>query len=131
MASAHGAGLMALPFAMAARGTRGNGAEGAMSGHNDPSAVEHLAHLAPSSGVDLQAGHHVHGNLAMAGLSMPELTSLVATLIHTAGYLLVTGLVAVLVYEKLGLRLLRTAWINLNLIWGAALVVTGVLTAVL
>ena len=37
----------------------------------------------------------------------------------------------VLVYEKLGLRLLRTAWINLNLIWGAALVVTGVLTAVL
>lgn len=42
-----------------------------------------------------------------------------------------TGILAVLVYEKLGLRLLRTAWINLNLIWAAALIVTGLLTLLL
>lgn len=104
MASAHGAGLMALPFALALRGV-----------HPAGGAVD----------------HHAHGNVLTAGLSTPELTGLLATLIHTVGYLAVTGLVAVLVYEKLGLRLLRTAWINLDLIWGVALVVTGVLTAVL
>ena len=43
----------------------------------------------------------------------------------------VTALIAVIVYEKIGLRILRRAWINLNLIWGFALVVAGVLTAVL
>ena len=47
------------------------------------------------------------------------------TALHSAGYLLVTGLVALLVYRKFGLRMLRTMWINLDLIWGGALVVTG------
>jgi hypothetical protein len=44
---------------------------------------------------------------------------------HTAGYPLVTGLIAVVVYRKLGLRMLGAMWINLDLIWGGALVVTG------
>jgi hypothetical protein len=35
--------------------------------------------------------------------------------------------VAVLVYEKLGVRILRSAWINLDAIWAIALIVTGVL----
>jgi hypothetical protein len=52
-------------------------------------------------------------------------SGLAAVLVHTAGYLLVVGLVAWLVYEKLGLALLRKAWINLDLIWAAALLVTG------
>ena len=33
-----------------------------------------------------------------------------------------------IVFEKLGLGLLRRAWVNLDLIWAAALVVTGGLT---
>jgi hypothetical protein len=51
-----------------------------------------------------------------------------AALLHTASYLLVTGILAVVVYEKLGLRLLGRAWVNLDLVWAAALMVTGVLT---
>jgi hypothetical protein len=51
-----------------------------------------------------------------------------ATLVHTAGYLLVTGLIAVIVYERVGLRFLRRAWVNLDLIWAVALVLTGVAT---
>jgi hypothetical protein len=39
--------------------------------------------------------------------------------------------IAVVVYERLGLRLLRTAWINLDAIWAAALVVTAALTVAL
>ena len=51
-----------------------------------------------------------------------------AVLIHTAGYLTVTGLVAWIVYRKLGLALLRKAWVNLDLIWAVALVGTAVAT---
>jgi len=41
------------------------------------------------------------------------------------GYLLVTGLLAILVYEKLGVGILRRAWFNIDLIWMLALMVTG------
>ena len=51
-----------------------------------------------------------------------------AALVHTAGYLLVTGAIALIVYEKVGLRFLRSAWVNLDLVWAVALIVTGVAT---
>ena len=41
------------------------------------------------------------------------------------------GIVAVVVYEKFGLRLLRSVWINLDLIWAGALILTGLLTLLL
>jgi hypothetical protein len=53
--------------------------------------------------------------------------ALIATLVHTAGYLLVTGIVAVVVYHRVGLRLLRKTWINLDRIWAGALVATALL----
>jgi hypothetical protein len=56
------------------------------------------------------------------------LTALLATGVHTASYLAVTGLVAWLVYRKFGLTLLRKAWFNLDLLWAAALVVAGLAT---
>jgi hypothetical protein len=48
-----------------------------------------------------------------------------ATLIHTLGYFTVTAVVALLVYRKFGLSLLRRSWINLDFIWAIALIVTG------
>ena len=51
-----------------------------------------------------------------------------ATLIHGAGYLAVTALAAWIVVDRLGLGLLRKAWINLDVIWAAALILTGGLT---
>ncbi len=66
----------------------------------------------------LQASVFPSGGGALAGLD--------AAVIHTAGYLLVSGVVAVLVYEKLGLRLLRSAWVNLDVVWLGALIVTAV-----
>jgi hypothetical protein len=80
----------------------------------------------PSSG----HAHHVAAASAM-GIANVEWTGVIAALVHTAGYLLVTGLIAVIVYERVGLRFLRTAWVNLDLVWAVALVVTGVATAVL
>jgi hypothetical protein len=48
------------------------------------------------------------------------------TAIHTAGYLLTVGIIAVVVYHKLGLRLLQRMWLNLDRVWAAALIATGV-----
>ena len=56
------------------------------------------------------------------------LTGLLATGVHTVGYLVVTGAIAWVVYAKLGLALLRRAWLNLDFVWAAALVVTGAIT---
>ena len=61
----------------------------------------------------------------MIDLTAAEWSGIWATLVHTAGYLLVTGLIAVIVYEKVGVRFLRKAWLNLDLIWAIALVITG------
>jgi hypothetical protein len=93
MASAHGAGLMVLPIALAAP-----------------------VHAAGAHGA------HV---LGAGGQALPSVIS--ATTVHAAAYLAATAAIAVLVYEKLGLALLRRAWINLDVIWAAALIVTGVM----
>ena len=55
----------------------------------------------------------------------PLASGLEATALHTAGYLLVTGVIAMVAYWKVGLRMLGVMWINLDLVWGVALIVTG------
>ncbi|MFW6201543.1 MAG: hypothetical protein ACOC8B_03130 [Gemmatimonadota bacterium] len=97
MASAHGAGLMALPF------------------------VLEVSSRMPGT------GHASHGPLS-AGMAGEGVTGLISVVLHTAGYLAVTGAVAVVVYEKLGLRLLRRMWLNLDVIWAVALIATAILT---
>ena len=76
------------------------------------------------------SGHADHLSAAMLGGGI-EWSGLMAALVHTAGYLLVTGLIAVIVYERVGLRFLRTMWLNLDLVWAIALVITGVATVFL
>ena len=51
--------------------------------------------------------------------------------LHTLGYLAVTAFVALLVYYKLGVAVLRKAWFNFDWVWVGALLVSGVLTLVL
>jgi hypothetical protein len=68
------------------------------------------------------AGHH-----HISATTSP-LAAMLATAVHTTAYLAVTGLIAWAVYSKLGLAILRKAWLNLNLVWAAALVVTSVVT---
>jgi hypothetical protein len=67
------------------------------------------------------AGPHAHHNAASQGAAGGAL----ATLIHTMGYFTVTTAVALVVYRKLGLAMLRRAWFNLDRIWAIALLVTG------
>ena len=92
MASAHGAGLMLVPFVLA-----------------DPGAGSR--------------GHAAH---AAAGLAMEP--GAVAALAHTAGYLAVTGLAALLVYRYAGIGLIRRAWVNFDTVWAVALLGSAVVT---
>jgi len=77
--------------------------------------------LAPPAAAAAGHHHYLHG----AAASMAGWTAAAATLVHGAGYLLVTALAAVIVYEKVGIGILRTAWVNVDLIWAAALILTG------
>lgn len=53
------------------------------------------------------------------------LISLAAVSVHTAATLAITGLVALVVHDWLGLAFLRRSWINFDLLWTGALVATG------
>jgi hypothetical protein len=108
MASAHGAGLMVLPFVLRIA-----------PGHPVAATAAHARH-----------GAHATGTAALAGTVPPDaLAGLTATAVHTVGYLIVTAAIALVVYHKLGLRLLRQIWVNLDLVWGVALIATGIGTA--
>jgi len=71
------------------------------------------------------AGAHAHH---MASASGGAGAAFFATGLHALGYLAVTAAVALLVFERLGVGILRRAWFNLDLIWSAALVATGTMT---
>jgi hypothetical protein len=51
-----------------------------------------------------------------------------ATVVHSAAYLGVTAVVALIVYEKLGVGLLRKTWINFDVVWAVALIVAALAT---
>jgi hypothetical protein len=111
MATAHGAGLMALPFTMELTASRATA-----TGHLHGLEATHSAHV---------------GQLALASVPGADSTALIATLVHSIGYLTVAGLLAFIVYEKVGLKLLRTAWVNLNVVWAGTLIVTALVTVLL
>src|SRR5215468_10131492 len=71
-------------------------------------------------GMAMPVAHH---DMAMNGATTG--TALLATSLHALGYLVITALVAILVFEKFGVAILRKAWINLDMIWAIALIGTG------
>jgi hypothetical protein len=100
MASAHGAGLMLVPVLVALRGDA------------VASALAHAGHL----------GHLAHQPSAASDALLPALA---AVGLHSVAMLTVAGVLAVVVYQKVGVEVLRRAWINLDFIWAGALAVTG------
>ncbi len=53
-------------------------------------------------------------------------STLAAVAVHTAAMLVVTGAIAIIVYEWVGLAVLR-AWINFDLVWTIALALSGLI----
>jgi hypothetical protein len=73
---------------------------------------------------DAHAGH-VH-DYPVATMGVGE--GLLAITVHVGAMLAVMGVVALLVYEKLGLSFLRKAWINSDQFWASAFIMAGVVT---
>jgi hypothetical protein len=100
MASAHGAGLMLVPVLV---GLRGDGVASVLA------HAEHFGHV----------GHQMPSGTASL------LPTLAAVGLHSAAMLTVAGVLAVVVYQKLGVEVLRRAWVNLDFIWVGTLIVMG------
>jgi len=56
------------------------------------------------------------------------LTAVLAASVHVAAMVTVMGVVAMVVYEKVGLGFLRRGWFNLDLAWSAVLLLSGAVT---
>jgi hypothetical protein len=104
MATAHGAGLMIAPLVLT------------------------MALPCVESDMDSMAmtGGHAHMAMVSQNAAMgADLSIVLGILMHTLAMLAVMALVAWFVYKRFGLRILRSHWINFDLIWAAALISAG------
>ena len=103
MASAHGAGLMLIPV---------------------------LLGLSSTEQIQGAHAHAAHTDHATMTSSSTVLADLAAVGLHTMALFAVMGVIAVVVYEKLGVMILKRTWFNLDLLWACALVGAGLITLV-
>jgi hypothetical protein len=100
MSTAHGAGLMVAPVLIGLQG-------------------------------DVDSGHaraHDQADLSLLGGSLGS--GAIGILLHVVAMLTVMAVVSVLVYDRLGLRVLRSAWINTDRMWAGAFVLAAGITLV-
>ena len=71
------------------------------------------------------------GSVTMATASSVGAMTLAAVTVHAGAMLAVTAAIALVVYQWVGLAVLRSAWINLDLLWIIALAGTGLLMIML
>jgi hypothetical protein len=76
----------------------------------------------------LSATTHAHPHPDADGFLV---LALAAVGVHTLAMLVVTGVIAVAVYEWVGLAFLRRGWLNLDRVWVASLVATGAILILL
>jgi hypothetical protein len=100
MSTAHGAGLMVAPVLI--------GLEGSLD----------RAHVRAHDQADLGL---LGGSLGVGAVGIA---------LHVVAMLAVMGLVAVLVYDRLGLKILRSAWINTDHVWAGAFVLAAGITLI-
>ena len=99
MATAHGAGLMLVPVLLRfSSADATHNAHGAHAGYTDPTG------------------------------SATALADLAAVGLHTLAMFAVMAAIAIVVYEKLGVMILKRTWFNLDLLWAGVLVGAGVIT---
>ncbi len=98
MSTAHGAGLMVAPVLI--------GLEGSID----------------------RSGAQAHDKADLSLMNASIGTGAVGIALHVVAMLAVMALVAVLVYDRLGLKVLRTAWINTDRKWAGAFVLAAGIT---
>jgi hypothetical protein len=87
--------------------------------------------LLPVLATTAVATHESHHAGALAGAPTAALPGLAAAGVHTIAMFAVMAACAVLVYEFVGVNILRRAWFNIDKLWAAVLVAAGALTIAL
>ena len=98
MSTAHGAGIMVAPVLIGLQGT-----------------------------ID-RSGAKAHDQADLGLLNASLGVGAVGIALHVAAMLAVMGVVAIVVYERLGLKVLRTAWLNTDRLWAGAFVLAAFIT---
>ena len=98
MSTAHGAGIMVAPVLIGLQGT-----------------------------ID-RSGAKAHDQADLGLLNASLGVGAVGIALHVAAMLAVMAVVAIVVYERLGLKVLRTAWLNTDRLWAAAFVLAAFIT---
>ena len=84
--------------------------------------------LLGASAAEAGASDHALEAVRSGAMSVPE--SGLAIALHVGAMVAVMGVVAVVVYEHVGVAVLRKAWVNLDGVWAAAFVAAGILTLI-
>jgi hypothetical protein len=98
MATGHGAGLMLLPF---------------------------LSGLVRMDNASLHMGNMASMQSVHAVVPVPPEILVGAVGVHTFGYLFTMVAIAWIVFDKVGVQILRTAWFNFDFAWALALILSG------
>jgi hypothetical protein len=86
--------------------------------------------MPPLSAIYRSAYHGTHADHASMTGSATVLADLAVVGLHTLAMFAVMGAIAIVVYEKLGVMILKRTWFNLDLWWAVALVGAGFITLV-
>jgi hypothetical protein len=82
---------------------------------------------APAPWPTINQAHRAIVDFMRSGLA----TSIAVSVVHTLAMVLAGGAMAWIVYRWVGLRVLRRAWFNLERLWAASLIATGVPSCIL
>jgi hypothetical protein len=107
MATAHGAGLMLVPVLL---------------GMNP----NHSANAGPGMEMNMANMDHAQHAAMIQPQAPGLLVPVAAVLVHTLALLVVAAVIAIVVYQWVGLSVLRSEWLSLDLVWVITLVITGV-----
>ena len=129
MSSVDGAGLMLVPILLE---TQGANAAGSAAAHSaGMTGMPGMAGMPSMPGMPAGASGAAAPPDAATRAFGAVVHAAGITLVHTLAMITVTGVIAVFVYRVVGLRFLRTAWINVGPIWACCLVGAGLATMLL
>jgi flavin-binding protein dodecin len=80
-------------------------------------------------GMTPHSAHAAH-QMAAARAAHTMWQAVGVVIVHTGAMVIVMGAIAIVVYDYVGLAILRSAWINLDTIWAGALIAAGVLSII-
>jgi hypothetical protein len=100
MSTAHGAGLMVAPVLIGLQGVAQASAHARAGDQQDVGMLSHV----------------------------PLIPSAVGIALHVLAMVIVMGAIAILIYQKLGLEVLRRAWVNTDRLWAATFIAAGAFT---